>query len=210
MYGNGHASIRIHSTGRVRINFLRQSTSSASKHDRDEDRPEPHHHVVREIEELDVVGPSSRGKSSRPFTVAPNEPYARRLSAPAPRSDCRCAGVDVGLADERDLGVRARLELLPPSPRARRADARRRASHCDRRWEIAAETRDHPGDYADAQRDVRLLLVLAEQLPIRADGRHHERARDHGGAHRVRVLPDRPRVQQVGPRRRRLERTATV
>ena len=56
-----------------------------------------------------------------------------------------------------------------------------------------------PDDDGNAQKRPRLLLELPLDQVIRAHRGHHENPRDHRSAHVVRVLDQRPRVQQQPP-----------
>ena len=80
--------------------------------DQDEQRAEARHDVERVVEELDVVGPLVLGELVQALDVAVERPVGEEAQEPG--HDDRVVEpplLDVGLADDRDAGVRPALEV---------------------------------------------------------------------------------------------------
>ncbi len=115
---------------------------------------------------------------------------------------------DVRLADDRQLGARRRVELALHGGERAAAGTAATSLPCrspvGKSWRMQAAA---AGDDADAQgqraRARRAGRAAASTAPTRGDdeGAGHDR-----GAHGVRVLPERPRVERGRPRRRRAAR----
>ena len=168
----------------------------------DQERAEARHHVERVIEELDVVGPLRHGEVVRgPCTVLATCRTRGRTGRP---------GTVTGLSSRRSLTFGWPIMFRPArGPLSKRpsiaASATGWCSRDELRLGVARREREQHARHESA----RTSRAAGRAAPRgrcrpwsdveRAESRHDERRRHDARRHVVRVLRERPRVQQERP-----------
>ncbi len=96
--------------------------------------------------------------------------------------------IDIGLSDERELGVRATLEFALHRGERRSLELRDELALTISSREELENARRQACDNGDAQRPLGRVHVLRDEQPVRRYRGHDKPAGHDGGAHRVGVL----------------------
>ena len=169
--------------------------------DRNEDRAEADHDVIAEIEERDIVGPEILRKFVEAFHFrAPGAVGEKAERFWKHKRIIEALFFHVGLAENHERRAALGVEKAFHGGESNRlilGDHFALAVAGGKKLDERSDDADGDGD---AEKKLAEFDVALREKIERADRSHGETARLHGADHRVRVLPEAPRIEEKLPK----------
>ena len=162
--------------------------------------------MVGVVQQFHVVGPLALGKVVQPLDRAAERTVRQKAEHSRHHNGVlQLALLDVRLADNGEFGVGATVKQPFRGRQGQWLMPRQQFSLTIPGRETYQHAGQQTGNHADAQANQRMGRMDSHERPVRPHRGDHKRRSNHRGRHVVRVLPERPRVEDEGPEIRQVQ-----